>query len=159
MSQTLSIDPRLDDFEKNPKEAVKAITSSPTNLSTRCCEIGDHFRLLLRDLYEVDIKTATVYLKKLEDIPDIKNLSALADSKFFENKPEELSFISNVSYSLNCMSQDEREIVWECYFYPTDKKKAMLLKSKSAFYRTKYNGGRKLVEMVNECFMKVKSNY
>ena len=144
MTQKLSQYPRLDDFEKNPKEAIQAIISSPTNLSNRCCEIGDHFRSLLRCLYEVD------------DIPDIKNLSVLADSKFFENKSDELSFLSNVSYSLNCMSEEEREIVWECYFYPANKKKAMVLKSKSAFYRMKYSGGRKLVEMVNTCFMKLK---
>ncbi len=156
MTQKLSKYPRLDDFEKNPKEAIQAIISSPANLSNRCCEIGDHFRSLLRCLYEEDVKTASIYLKKLDDIPDIKNLSVLADSKFFENKSDELSFLSNVSYSLNCMSEEEREIVWECYFYPANKKKAMVLKSKSAFYRMKYSGGRKLVEMVNTCFMKLK---
>lgn len=145
--------PVLEDYESITQE-TNSILSSPTLLIKRCQEIGEHYRSIVKDLYESDIRSAIGFVKNFDEIPSILSLGTIANCNFFKTRPSDLSYLSNVTYALNCMSADESQIVWECFFYPTKQKQSMLLKSKSTFYRMKQSGAKMLVEMTNSCYEK-----
>lgn len=141
--------------EEKEEIILKGILKSNDKIAKRAMNIGTLYRLIIKELYDIDPVSSVQFMKTFDNIPDLKSISFLNSVKNFQKKAEEVSFLTAIVFSLNTMPKDETDVLWKSFFYNCKKKENKTFYSKSTFYRLRHKGCIYLVTMTNSNYLKV----